>query len=65
MMEVTEALKNRMCVCGNLLRHIDVYETECDDDTYIDYLDGFCECGKHYTWTEHYKFSHVELMSEE
>lgn len=51
--------------CGNTVYGIDVLDTEYQDSTYYDYVEGTClTCGKMYNWVEVFTFDHAEDITE-
>lgn len=52
--------------CGAKLENTDSITLDYDNGKYFDRLCGEClNCGKRYTWTEVFKFSHIINIEED
>ena len=47
--------------CGGIVRAVDTFDTEYDDGSYYDIVEGTCpNCGKSWHWVEVFTLDHVE-----
>ncbi len=52
------------CGCSNL-RAVDTLDTECDGDSYYDFVEGDCpDCHKLWRWVEVFTFDRYENIEE-
>ena len=52
--------------CGCMLNFLEHYDCYNDGDEALFFARGYCpECGQKYRWTDVYKFSHYEDLTED